>query len=338
VNEEQMQRMVQKVLDLVGGSVDGVKIAAWGLTFKARTDDLRESPALEIIGRLTKQGAIVRAFDPATVPPVEERRAALLTGLEVSSDPYAACEDAEALLVLTEWDEFRWLDFDKVLERLGYLHRGPKGVDLARTQIYTYASAEFRRTKALRFSLAGREKGGTVRQAEQEGLRRKLEADLARVTNERGEPVFTLREAHTQRGEEGELAVVVTLHLVTPKLLLDGKPVPGAVGEISRLSGTHSPTTHGIFFAAGPDIDREAKLDGIHIHDMAPTMLYALGLPVAEDFAGRPWTELFQESFRTAHPLRQIKSWGGREVAGGASRSASDEKLLDDLRSLGYIQ
>jgi UDPglucose 6-dehydrogenase len=121
VNEEQMQRMVQKVLDLVGGSVDGVKIAAWGLTFKARTDDLRESPALEIIGRLTKQGAIVRAFDPATVPPVEDRRAALLTGLEVSSDPYAACEDAEALLVLTEWDEFRWLDFDKVASAMATL-------------------------------------------------------------------------------------------------------------------------------------------------------------------------------------------------------------------------
>src|SRR4051795_8166564 len=121
VNEEQMQRMVQKVLDLVGGSVDGVKVAAWGLTFKARTDDLRESPALEIIGRLAKQGAIVRAFDPATVPPVEDRRAALLTGIEVSSDPYAACEDAEVLLVLTEWDEFRWLDFDKVASSMATL-------------------------------------------------------------------------------------------------------------------------------------------------------------------------------------------------------------------------
>jgi UDPglucose 6-dehydrogenase len=114
VNEEQMHRIVQKVLDMVGGSVDGVKLAAWGLTFKARTDDLRESPALSIISRLVALGAVVRAFDPSTVPPIDARRAAMLEGIEVSPDPYAACDDAEVLLVLTEWDEFRWFDFDKV--------------------------------------------------------------------------------------------------------------------------------------------------------------------------------------------------------------------------------
>ena len=114
VNDEQMQRIVQKVLDLVGGSVDGVRIAAWGLTFKARTDDLRESPALAIIGDLMAKGAVVRAFDPSTIPPIDARRSSLLDGIEVTADPYAACEGAEMLLVLTEWDEFRWFDFDKV--------------------------------------------------------------------------------------------------------------------------------------------------------------------------------------------------------------------------------
>jgi UDPglucose 6-dehydrogenase len=114
VNDEQMHRIVQKVLDLVGGSVDGVRIAAWGLTFKARTDDLRESPALAIIGDLMAKGAVVRAFDPSTVSPIDARRASMLDGIEVTADPYAACEGAEVLLVLTEWDEFRWFDFDKV--------------------------------------------------------------------------------------------------------------------------------------------------------------------------------------------------------------------------------
>ena len=114
VNEEQMHRIVAKVHDMVGGSLDGVRLAAWGLTFKARTDDLRESPALAIIGALREQGAIVRAFDPSAVPPLDPRREGILEGIEVSADPYAACEDAEVLLVLTEWDEFRWLDFDKV--------------------------------------------------------------------------------------------------------------------------------------------------------------------------------------------------------------------------------
>jgi UDPglucose 6-dehydrogenase len=81
-------------------------VAVWGLTFKARTDDLRESPSLAIIERLRAAGATVRAFDPTRREPLD--------GLEVVADPYAACEDADVLAVLTEWDEFRWLDFDKV--------------------------------------------------------------------------------------------------------------------------------------------------------------------------------------------------------------------------------
>ncbi|HMK11730.1 MAG TPA: UDP-glucose/GDP-mannose dehydrogenase family protein [Acidimicrobiales bacterium] len=106
VNEQQLERVVTKVSDAVGGSVDGRRIAAWGLAFKARTDDLRDSPALDVIRRLTARGAIVRAYDPAVHKEIE--------GIEVCSDPYAACEDAEVLVVLTEWDEFRWLDLDKV--------------------------------------------------------------------------------------------------------------------------------------------------------------------------------------------------------------------------------
>ena len=115
VNQDQFDRVAAKVVDLVGGSVDGVVVAAWGLTFKARTDDLRDSPALEVLRRLRDAGATVRAYDPS-IPDgrVEGRRAELLEGIDLAADPYAACEGAAALVVLTEWDEFRWLDFDKV--------------------------------------------------------------------------------------------------------------------------------------------------------------------------------------------------------------------------------
>ncbi|MGH9136831.1 MAG: UDP-glucose dehydrogenase family protein [Acidimicrobiales bacterium] len=117
VNDEQMDRVAQRTIDTVGGSVDGVRLAVWGLTFKARTDDLRESPSLSIIDRLRRAGALVRAYDPS-IPngQPDARAAAHLDGIDVAADPYAACEGAEALLVLTEWDEFRWLDFDKVAE------------------------------------------------------------------------------------------------------------------------------------------------------------------------------------------------------------------------------
>jgi UDPglucose 6-dehydrogenase len=106
VNEEQLNRVAEKVVDLAGGSVDGKRIGAWGLTFKARTDDLRESPSLDILERLRLRGARIRAYDPAVSRPLD--------GIEVVDDPYAAVEDAEVLVVLTEWDEFRWLDIDKV--------------------------------------------------------------------------------------------------------------------------------------------------------------------------------------------------------------------------------
>jgi UDPglucose 6-dehydrogenase len=119
VNQDQFDRVAAKVVDLVGGSVDGVTVAAWGLTFKARTDDLRDSPALEVLHRLQEAGATVRAYDPS-IPDgkVEDKRAELLGGIELAADPYAACEGAAALVVLTEWDEFRWLDFDKVASAL----------------------------------------------------------------------------------------------------------------------------------------------------------------------------------------------------------------------------
>jgi UDPglucose 6-dehydrogenase len=116
VNREQHERMVTKLTALVGGSLQGRTVAAWGLTFKANTDDLRDSPALVVVRRLIEEGARVRAYDPAA----GERAAALVPGLEVVPDPYDACRDADVLAVLTEWDEFRWMDFDRVATTLAH--------------------------------------------------------------------------------------------------------------------------------------------------------------------------------------------------------------------------
>jgi UDPglucose 6-dehydrogenase len=121
VNGEQFERVTAKVLRMAGGSLQGVPVAAWGLTFKARTDDLRMSPALEVLGRLRRLGAHVRAYDPAIAPGGDRPE---LDGLEVCADAYGACDGADVLVVLTEWDEFRRLDFAKVAGLL----RPPPGV------------------------------------------------------------------------------------------------------------------------------------------------------------------------------------------------------------------
>ena len=124
VNDEQYERMADKVEGMAGGSLDGTVVAAWGLTFKARTDDLRDSPAIEVIRRLRRRGARVRAYDPA-VEHHASGDAPQLEGIEVAADLYAACDGADVLVVLTEWDEFRWADFDKVAAVM----RAPRVVD-----------------------------------------------------------------------------------------------------------------------------------------------------------------------------------------------------------------
>jgi UDPglucose 6-dehydrogenase len=99
---------------LAGGSVEGLIVAVWGLRFTPPTDQIRDSPSLQIVRRLRERGAIVQAYDPA----VEDFTDSRLEGIELCSDPYAACAGAEVLALLTEWDEFKWLDFDKVAEAM----------------------------------------------------------------------------------------------------------------------------------------------------------------------------------------------------------------------------
>ena len=106
VNDEQFERMTTKVERMLARPVEGSTIAVWGLTFKARTDDTRMSPSLEVIKRLQAKGAKVKAYDPGASDSPKD--------IERVADAYAAGEGADVLVVLTEWDEFRWVDFEKL--------------------------------------------------------------------------------------------------------------------------------------------------------------------------------------------------------------------------------
>ncbi|MEM7276095.1 MAG: nucleotide sugar dehydrogenase, partial [Actinomycetota bacterium] len=117
VNEEQFDRTAQKVIDSIEPHLVGRHVAALGLTFKAGTDDLRDSPAVEVLRRVVAAGVPVKAYDPAVLAgesDLEQMYPDL--DIEVVSDPYAAAEGAASLAILTEWDEFTWLDFDKLAE------------------------------------------------------------------------------------------------------------------------------------------------------------------------------------------------------------------------------
>jgi hypothetical protein len=117
VNERQKRSLVEKALKHFGGKVAGKVFGVWGLAFKPKTDDMREAPALTIIEALVGNGATVRAHDPVA----REVAARLLpASVELVREPYAAAEGADALLLVTEWNEFRQPDW----ARLKTLMRG----------------------------------------------------------------------------------------------------------------------------------------------------------------------------------------------------------------------
>jgi UDPglucose 6-dehydrogenase len=115
-NEEQFGRVAERVAGAVGGSLEGRQVGVWGLTFKAGTDDLRDSPAVRVVEELTSRGARVVAFDP-TGPDADRPP---LRGLDVTvvGDAYAACSGSAALAVLTEWPELIDVDLGRVAQLL----------------------------------------------------------------------------------------------------------------------------------------------------------------------------------------------------------------------------
>jgi UDPglucose 6-dehydrogenase len=112
VNDLQFRLLADRIAELAGGTRGQRVVAVWGLTFKAGTDDLRNSPAISVVERLLADGATVKAYDPTVSRALPAHFGHL--DIEVCDDPYAACAGAAVLTVLTEWDEFRWLDFEKV--------------------------------------------------------------------------------------------------------------------------------------------------------------------------------------------------------------------------------
>ncbi|WP_394692874.1 UDP-glucose dehydrogenase family protein [Hyphobacterium sp.] len=140
VNDRRKQDMAQKVVKAMGGDVTGKTIAVLGLTFKPSTDDMRAAPSLDIIPALQAAGAKVRAYDPAGIVEAEK----LLKDVEFTSGPYLCAEGADALVIITEWNEFRALD----TKRLKEIMTGDVVVDLRniyspddmRSRGFTYVS------------------------------------------------------------------------------------------------------------------------------------------------------------------------------------------------------
>ncbi len=113
VNVRQKRSMIPKIKRHFGDAVEGKTFAVWGLAFKPRTDDLREAPSLVIIDELLKLGARIQAHDPAAMPEAKKR---LGSKVKFAPSPYEALRRADALIIVTEWNEFREPDYDHMKE------------------------------------------------------------------------------------------------------------------------------------------------------------------------------------------------------------------------------
>jgi UDPglucose 6-dehydrogenase len=137
VNEKRMVAMAHKIRNACGGSVEGKRIAVLGLTYKPKTDDMRDAPSLVIVPELQKAGAKIVAYDPEGIKMAKP----LLPGVEFAESAYACIQGADVAAIITEWDEFRALDLQRVKASL----KAPVVVDLRNIyQIKTMKDLGFR--------------------------------------------------------------------------------------------------------------------------------------------------------------------------------------------------
>jgi UDPglucose 6-dehydrogenase len=114
VNAARKKAMAEKVITAMGGDVSGKTIGVLGLAFKPNTDDMRDAPSLDIVPALIAAGAIVKAYDPEAM----EEASHMMDGIHYAKNPYEALDGADAMVIITEWDQFRALDLDRVKNTL----------------------------------------------------------------------------------------------------------------------------------------------------------------------------------------------------------------------------
>ena len=229
-------------------------------------------------------------------------------------------------------------DLDRLLESMGYLKRVDGATDWSRTRATAWDSPPDMRIKMVRLNRAEDVPTATHSARELDQTRIRLVEELSKLTYRSGRPVFRVRPPRGNEVERGgDITAVVQSDGATPEILL-GETVLLTDAKIGQeISGSHSKGTEGIFIASGPIIDPAAQLDSVHSLDITPTLLIAMGLPVAQDFDGKPQLALFQKEFLYEHPPQSISTWGTSKQ-GKPLASDEDEALIEELKALGYLE
>jgi predicted AlkP superfamily phosphohydrolase/phosphomutase len=229
---------------------------------------------------------------------------------------------------------------DKLLENLGYAVTNEAGDAIpAQSKMVKWHTAPTWYRQKVHFQIAGRDEGGTVQPGEVETLKAELKSKLHAINYATGQRAFQIVEPEAQEREVGADAVIQVLKgKVSQQLVIGGATVDGLVGPITMNTGNHHPVApNGYFLAWGPDIDPSFSAETMRVQDVAPTIAYGIGLPVAQDADGVAIQELFTQAFRDRHELKTVPTWGKHDTA-PAVAAGGDDAVIRELQTLGYIQ
>ncbi len=229
---------------------------------------------------------------------------------------------------------------DKLLAHMGYAALDEAGQAIpgeSRVVLWNTAPAWFR--QKVRFMVAGRDEGGTVPQGEVEALKQELKDALKPITYSSGKFAFRLIEPNAEEAKVGADAVIQVLKAGPTRVLdIQGREIDDVIGPITMNTGNHHPVApNGFFLAWGPDIDKGFAAEAFRVQDVAPTVAYGLGLPIAQDFDGEVVETLLSTEFRNAHNQQLVATWGKRS-SGPSTASEADNSMVEELQALGYIE
>ncbi len=223
------------------------------------------------------------------------------------------------------------INLNGILASFGLTQLNGRLVDRTRSEAWTDDLQGLRQRLLIQFR-AG------LSEAESAALKARVSAALARCTFRSEAAAFRIEEPlPEERLAAARLIAVVRNEQADDAILIDGVELEGAIMRFQEITGGHGKTTKGVLFAAGAGFARGADTAAVSIKSLAPTILYALGMPSGQDFLQLPALELFDASFRARYPARSIATWGARET-GLAQPAAGDQILLDELGALGYLQ